>query len=83
MTTHNRTVVTTILSGEARLEGQSAMPPSTCTDASESDDENPLVMFELQEDDEEEVEAKEKPRRSKRSPGLSEKFRRAVANLKD
>ena len=80
---HTRTVVTTIMSGEARLDDQTAMPPTASTDASESDEENPPGELELLGDDEEEEEAEEEPRRSKRSPGLSEKFRRAVANLKD
>ena len=41
------------------------------------------MLFELLEDDEEEVDAKEEPRRSKRSSGLSEKVGRASANLKE
>ena len=56
---------------------------STSTDASQSDEENHRVLFELLGAEEEKVDAKEESRRSKRSPGLSEKFGREVANLKE
>lgn len=80
---YNRTVAATIVTGEARPEQKSAMPSA---EAYVSDDEKeeslPIHEEAVEAEDELEV-AQEEPRRSKRSPGLSRRFREMVAALKE